>query len=277
MDDKMKKVTQVGIPTKTVSWAALIGFLTAYTHFFGYSFFKAKLEAVGFDNVKLSLSTEESLYYAIEALSYAVFKIDNLVVLTQASSLLIGLMVGGFFIPFIFYGIKKLNVYKESHPGLKEYESIGEYFTNLIAGKIHSFKFAFLLALPSSILTALFYVFFLGVVIYSITVFWLFAILGMAVGNKTGQEEYVNQSVCKSFDWKDVTANRKLGCRTIDINDGDNSKTLKGKRLYKDDKTTYFITNNGAYEISVDGVVQVFIPFHRKPESKEIPSVIIEE
>ena len=147
----MKKITQVGIPTKTVSWAALIGFLTAYTHFFGYSFFKAKLEVVGFDNVKLSLSTEESLYYAIEALSYAVFKIDNLVVLTQASSLLIGLTVGGFFIPFILYGVKKLSLYKEFNPSLKEYESIREYFVSLIAGKIHTFKFAFLLAFPSSI------------------------------------------------------------------------------------------------------------------------------
>lgn len=277
MGDKMKKVTQVGLPTKTVSWAALIGFLTAYTHFFGYSFFKAQLEAVGFDNVKLSLSTEESLYYAIEALTYAVFKIDNLAILTQASSLLIGLMVGGFFIPFIFYGAKKLKLYKESNPSLKEYESFGEYFVNLIAGKIHSIKFAFLLAFPSSILTALFYVLFLGGVLYCIAVFWLFAILGMAVGNKTGLEEYVNKSVCNSFEWKDVTETSKLGCRTIDINDGDKSKMLKGKRLYKDDKVTYFVTNDGAYEISVDGIVQVFIPFHRKPGSKEIPGVITAE
>ena len=119
--------------------------------------------------------------------------------------------------------------------------------------------------------------FFLGGIIYCIAMFWLFAIFGMVIGNKTGQEEYVNQSVCKSIDWEDVTANRKLGCRTIDINDGDKSKTLKGKRLYKDDKITYFITNDGAYEIGVDGIVQVFIPFHRKPEDKEESGVITEE
>jgi len=57
----------------------------------------------------------------------------------------------------------------------------------------------------------------------------------------------------------------------------DKRKILKGKRLYKDDKVTYFVTNDGAYEISVDGVVQVFIPFHRKPEDKKESDVIAEK
>lgn len=268
MDDKIKKITQVGIPTKTVSWAALIGFLTAYTHFFGYSFFKAKLEAVGFDNVKLSLTTEESLYLAVEALSSVVFKMDSLAVFTQASSALVTLMIGGFFIPFIFYAVKKLKKYKESNPDLKEYESIGEYFVHLIESRIHTFKFAFLLAFPSSLLTALLYTLLLGTVIYCIAVFWLFAIFGVVIGDKTGQK-YVNKPVCESFDWKDVTETSKLGCRTLDVKDGKTVETLKGKRLYKDDNITYFITNDGAYEISASGVVQVFIPFHRKSENKK--------
>ena len=56
------KNIQTGIPTRTISIAATVGFIATYTHFFGLSYRKSYLEGAGFESINITLSPYESIF-----------------------------------------------------------------------------------------------------------------------------------------------------------------------------------------------------------------------
>ena len=85
---------------------------------------------------------------------------------------------------------------------------------------------------------------------------YVIAVLGMAAGESKGIQ-LVENVVCVEI--KDIQKTVS-GCRKITLASG---KVIEGIRLFKDDKVTYFITNDAAYELDLNNKVNMSIPIHR--------------
>ena len=258
-----KSQIQVGIPTTTVSLTAIVGLLAAYTQFLGYSFFTAKMEAVGFRGVYIELNVQQSLNHALEAFVVVSSKLVDADLYSEVMPSFYGVIFAGFIAPFVAYLVKR---YSPSSMPEDNAESWSKLIGTRVFEKIGSFRFAMILAIPSAMLTLIVSGLLIIFLFILIMAFWLYAALGNAAGNMAGKD-LINKGICQEFSWSDNGKNEGVnvvtGCNTIKLKNG---HTLKGFTLYRQDGSTFFLANDGAYEIDNNGSVSMFAPFHKRPK-----------
>ena len=252
------KNIQTGIPTRTISIAATVGFIATYTHFFGLSY----LEGAGFESINITLSPDESIFYACHGFMRALGRLISSDFITfNWSYILPGFSFAAVF--FSFWLVKKtpfMTKLIESKEKSTLGKQIGYWFNGITDSYIKTLVFSiigFIIGNALPLLSAVF-------IIFVLSIFWLLMSLGIGAGESDGSK-LLQEPICRELVWEDSQEDRILGCRVIILKD---KSELKGLRLHNDDKTTYFLTNKGSYEISKGNEIITFRPIHERPESK---------
>lgn len=264
MNDKavnaeIKSEGKLTLPPKLLPLSAIVTFLIAYTHFFGMSYRKSFLEGVGFEALSINISPDESIYFAVKGLTGAISKLLKLEIeLFDLNHLMPGAVFSIFFI--IIWANKKYQFIKKS-----EVEESDDLVKSLIDKMTDTF-------LKTSIISviSLFSAYFLQLLlafffIFTLATLWIIMALGIAAGESDGHA-LINKAICTDFDWADEgkkDVNRVLGCRRITLNDG---REIKGVYIHREKELSYFLANDGAYELNTNKKVLSYRPIHSRPE-----------
>lgn len=233
------------VPKFTIFAGAWLGILGTYFNFFGYSYLKGMLQQIGFDYVSLNTLPFENIYIAIESflpVMLSIIKSDFSSYFYKVP--VIAVLFGGTLV-LVFYFINHSNK-KEGSFNLVQY-LLDSTKSMLGAAKV----FPVISLLMGGVYFALTLAF-MGLLIIA----YVIAALGMAAGESKGVQ-LVENAVCVEIKNTQKTV---PGCREITLANG---KVIEGIRLFKDDKVTYFITNDAAYELDMNNKVNMSIPIHR--------------
>jgi hypothetical protein len=248
--------TQTGLPTRIVSFTAIVGFVTAYTHFFGLSYRKSFLEGAGFEAVNISLSPEESIYFATHGFVAALAKmISNTSIFLNWSHA----MLGGAFALIIFSvwlgtTLRRLCL-RKYYPNL-DIISARRNILTWVADSPNNFVTTVILSILSIPFGYLVQALFVTIILACLSLFWLIMAMGIAAGYSDGAK-MLDNPICIEINWQQQDVDRKLGCRVFNLV---NEKSLVGMRVHTDGSYTYFLTNDGAYEIDSGNKVVSFRP-----------------
>lgn len=241
-------------PYKVISFTAVVGFIAAYTHFFGLSYRKSFLEGAGFESVGVSLTPDESIYYAVHGFTHgigALLKLDYWQL--DSSRLSIGIGMG--LVPMLVWLYRKyLNSYVADSEFMKScVKSVEDSIFKILGISILSFCAGYFIQVIASIL-----------IVSVLAFFWVLMALGIQVGHSDGQK-LISTPVCSDIEWEEYEADRVLSCRKQTLSSG---TVLSGVRLHLDKRAEYFLSNDGAYEIDNAGKVISFRPIVSRPNDK---------
>jgi hypothetical protein len=231
---------------------SLLGLPTAYVHFFGFSYLKGKLETLGFDYVDVDLSIQEGFYIAVEGFYPALISVLKLD-FTLDLKFFIGLLVLIVLVPIMFYLMQKFPsvIVKASEQPIIERVFYG---SKTIKGM--------LLQVP--VLGVYIGSVFLGIFVLLLGIglsIWLLAALGMGAGQAKGKEMFL-ENVCMDAS-KTSDPHNYQSCRKIKTTEG---QELEGRIIYRNDKYLYFITNDGAYELTNSREVHMYVEYVKSPK-----------
>lgn len=242
-DRNNQKHSYKSLPALTASITAILGIITAYTHFFGLSYRKSYLEGAGFEGINISLSADESIYYATKGLTQAIARLLSTDMITLYKAFLIPSIYIAIAI-FLMWFFPKVfgttfNQIRQDNNIVKKiiawFDNFHEYFHKTIILSIIGFFAGYVLQIVFAL-----------VIIFIITFFLVLMYLGIGAGEVDGRK-LTEENICKAVDWKEQKNDRVLGCRII-ITSPKNEE-IRGIRLHHDEKYYYVISNNGAHEI----------------------------
>lgn len=248
-----------------IKWSVVLAFITTYTHFFGFSFVKGKLQAAGFYSSDISLDVNETLHEAAAAtytgmgsVAKHFFSYENY---KTAIVLAISLPVGY----LILLGLR----YLDDVGGLEKPRKVVEYIKlNFIDKYIVLIKTVVIPFLLSIVGFCLPYIVSM-VMVTLISVLWI----GMTLGQNLGEaytQALIESKVCKPL--SEVKTDIIRGCMAMQLADG---SVLSGRILHQDQSTLFFLTNNGSYQINDKLKVQYSSCIHRVKEAEGPPSEIV--
>ena len=252
-DDKAK----INLSKLAAIVTAIIGLLTAYTHFFGLSYWKSYLEGAGFEALTINLAPPETIYYATQGITSTLSRLLRAVLdleIFKIENSLLGIAIS--LAIFLYFYLKK-----EISKSKLNQLSIRLFFRNKLDRWTDKLLPTLALSLVGFIAGYIVQILFITALLILLSFMWMIMYLGIEVGKQDGTNR-VQNSICDVFDWENYNEGRKLGCRTVNLNDG---TTLEGLRLFTNNNTTYLITNEGSYEIT-NGIISSFRPIHIKPE-----------
>lgn len=231
---------------------SLLGLPTAYVHFFGFSYLKGKLEALGFDYVDVDLSIQEGFYIAVEGFYPALISVLKLD-FTLEPNLFLVVLIPILLVPLMFYLMQRFSsvIVKASEQPIIERVFYG---SQTIKGMI--------LQMPvvgvyiGSVFLSIF-ILFLGIGLS----IWLLAALGMGAGQAKGKDIFL-ENVCMDASKTSDPYNYQ-SCRKIKTAAG---RELKGRIIYRNDKYLYLITNDGAYELTNKREVNMYVEYAKSPK-----------
>ena len=248
-----------------IKWSFLFAAATTYTHFFGFSFVKGKLQAAGFYSSDISLDVNETLHEAAAATQMGLYSIakhffsdENLqTAIVLAISLPVAyLILIGLLHPEKFKGIDKVK-------GVVQ--KIKSKFCNKYIGAIKRTLISAMLAVIGFILP-----YFVAMAMVTlISILWL----GMSMGQNLGEtytKGLIEEKVCKLF--SEAKADILQECMVMQLADG---SVLSGRILHQEQAKLFFLTNNGSYQINDKLEVQYSSCIHRVKEEKKLPSEIV--
>ncbi len=248
-----------------IKWSVVLAFITTYTHFFGFSFVKGKLQAAGFYSSDISLDVNETLHEAAAAtytgmgsVAKHFFSYENY---KTAIVLAISLPVGY----LILLGLRYLDDVGGLEKPRKAVEYIKLNFIDKYIVLIKTVVIPFLLSIVGFFLPYIASM----VVVTLISVLWL----GMTLGQNLGEaytQALIESKVCKPL--SEAKTDIIRGCMAMQLADG---SVLSGRILHQDQSTLFFLTNNGSYQINDKLKVQYSSCIHRVKEAEGPPSEIV--
>lgn len=245
-----------------------IAAITAYSHFFGYSYLKGYLDGAGFPNAHIELSVQETIFYSYQAitdiLNRAVLKVDSLDEMLLTASIRTGFMFS--MVALLFVGIaltlKKTNLIDKIKD--KKANEVGSYLENtLIKTPLTPIKSGIFLVVPFIFGFAIQYVV-IAFILFFVSITWLTLAFGYLIGFNEGQS-LTKSDVCHKKEWQQGES-RRMGCNEISI--ASSEAPLQGVRIYKGSKSTFFMTNKGAYEIDQNHNIVMFSPIQQNDTDK---------
>ncbi|KPV96769.1 hypothetical protein AN214_01230 [Pseudoalteromonas sp. P1-9] len=267
VDTEIKSESKLTLSPKLLPLSAIVTFLIAYTHFFGMSYRKSFLEGVGFEALSINISPDESIYFAVRGLTGAISKLLKLEIeLFDLNHLIPGAAFSIFFI--IIWANKKYQFIKKNE---------SEKSDDLIRSFIDKMTDTFFKTSIISIIS-LFSAYFLQLLlaflfIFTLATLWIIMALGIAAGESDGHA-LINKTICTDFDWADEKKkgiNRVLGCRRITLNDG---REIKGVYIHREKERSYFLANDGAYELNANKKVLSYRPIYKRLENNITNKII---
>lgn len=238
-----------------IKWSVVFAFITTYTHFFGFSFVKGKLQAAGFYSSDISLDVNETLHEAAAATQVGLFAIakhffseENF----QTALVLFISLPTGFLIVANWSLLVKLFSFVTVD---------GSNFQNKYVSPLKKLTASILLggigfALPYLITM---------IMVFAVSMVWL----GMSIGQNLGEmhtELSITNKVCKPLSEAKGSVARE--CMIVQLNDG---SILSGHVLHQEKDQLFFLTNNGSYLLNDNLVVQYSACIHRKVEKEIVP------
>jgi hypothetical protein len=232
---------------------SLLGLPTAYVHFFGFSYLKGKLEALGVDYVDVDLSIQEGFYIAVEGFYPAIKNALKFEYLNVEASIVVVLIITIALIPLIFHLMQKFSssIIKVNEQPIIERVFYGSktikgmFLQMPVVGMYIGSVFLCMLLMLLGIVLSI----------------WLMAALGMAVGQDRGKEIFL-ENVCVDAR-KTSDPHNYQSCRKIKTAEG---QELEGRIIYRNDKYLYFITNDGAYELTNSREVHMYVEYVKSPK-----------
>ncbi|MFT5420424.1 MAG: hypothetical protein ACI9D5_001168 [Candidatus Endobugula sp.] len=249
----------------------LLTFIVLYSPFFGYSYVKGVLAGAGFSNPYVSISVQESIFQAGLAIQSVMLKITglNFFDLIFERSLDVSLAVTGVIIVMaaIFRLIKFFSLKSLSSKAMSVNESFDAIYT-WFSKNPFTFMKTVVLAVVGFFIAFLsqYIIVFLSTI--GLLLVWLTMMWGNVLGYSVGKS-YVNVDICRPYTFK-VGQQKQVGCSQFTLVDG---TVLKGGRIYKTNNISYFVTNEGAYEIDSKQRVIYFSPIFRNKAADKINGV----
>lgn len=226
------------------SLGILLTFISTYFNFLGYSIVKSRLETLGFDSVSIDSVSFDNIYQSIIGLSPGLISLFSEESFFSFAWQLLVLVVLVAFLPwFVLLGVKI--------SGTKCFQKIKK--SKLINEKRFNRYLASRLTILLSLGTIAGYVYFLSILIFLISMIFLFSAIGISLGNQQAKE-ILAKEVCEPVEQVSISY---VGCRELTTNSG---KNLVGIRLYKNSEHQYFITNEDVYEFNSDNKVIMSAP-----------------
>lgn len=266
----MENNTNRGANTKPklawrVLWISFTALLFSFVPFFGYTYLVSKLDGAGFERVNIDPKIYDLVFYAFEAFispikSVLTSSIWEAVLNVLPRALILGLGMGLIIIlTALFIRVIENRKEKEDSTKLDFPTRVG----GVIKNSAYSFKDA-LITLSGGIFMVVIVHFFIIVSIFVVIVvlalLWVLAMQGAGIGYQDG-ESIINKPIC--FVQAEVKEPPPLiKCSKININ----GNMKNGKRVYIEGDITYFVTNDGSYQVNTKGEILYFKP---KPTSSD--------
>lgn len=237
---------------------SIIAIISAYSPFFGYSYLKGYLQGAGFRNTQISISVHEAIFQTASAFTKPLlrtFESDLIWQLLKSSiPLLIIFSIAGFFIAIAPLFAKKNS--NETKINLQD-RLLSWMQDSTITWK----RIIALSTMVPAIGICMQYIFLL-LFIALLTLAWLTAYIGFLMGHSEGNK-LISGDICTQKEWQPEETFR-LSCDFLPL---ENGKELIGLRIHSGNAITYFITNDGAYEIKNQKVIQ-----YTTIQRKEVPT-----
>ncbi len=246
----------------SLSITAILGLIAAYTHFFGYSYFRGYIEGFGLNGAEIDLSPEQAIFYALEGYTRIFLSgsfprnLEELVPSSLKTGFLFSLVFLTVFIARKFARKLEFDFSKMR----ADREGVLSYIGGVLDSNTRSFA-AFIMVLFAG--SALHFMI-AAVIFFVVLLFWLLMILGVASGQSLAYE-HIDKNVCEETQWEVIKRNRVANCSAITLKDG---TKLIGKELHRSSQVRIFVTNEIVYEISSEGVVRTVVPLVRRPAPK---------
>lgn len=233
-----------------IKWSVVFAFITAYTHFFGFSFVKGKLQAAGFYSSDLSLDVNETLHEAAAATQVGLFAIAKHFFSAENFQTALVLFISfpvGFLIAINWSLLAKLFDFVavgQSKLQSKYISPLKKLIVSILLGGI-GFALPYLVTM---------------IMVFVVSIVWL----GMSIGQNLGEMHtklLINNKVCKPL--SEAKGNVARECMIVRLSDG---SILSGHILHQEKDRLFFLTNNGSYLLNDNLVVQYSACIHRKNE-----------
>lgn len=247
-----KPTTSFSIPRILLLIGSLLGFPTAYIHFYGFSYLKGKLGGLGFDYVDVNLSLQEGVYMALEGAMPMIESASKYKYLTFDNNILVMMAIPAVILPVMFYLVQRyIHVIVD-----KPNKSLGE----MLFEGCKSLKGMFLQMPLIASLVGGAYVIFSVAVMSLILIVWVMAAKGISVGHAEGKRISL-EGVCINPQSSEDPSTYQ-SCRKIITAAGEE---LTGRVVYRNDDYMYFVTNGGAYELTNKREVNMHVKYVKKP------------
>lgn len=248
-----------------IKWSLVFAAITTYTHFFGFSFVKGKLQAAGFYSSDISLDVNETLHEAAAATQMGLYSIAKHFFSDEVLQTAIVLAVS---LPCAYLIIVGLPIL-ESVKGIEKVNGVVQGLKSKLRGGFIGFiKKSLISAILSFTGFILPYLVAMAVVTL-ISLLWL----GMSLGQNLGEtytQNLIEKKVCKPF--SEAKTDIFRGCMAMQLADG---SVLSGRILHQEKSKLFFLTNNGTYQINDKLEVQYSSCIHRVKEAEGPPSEIV--
>lgn len=207
-----------------VKWSVIFAFITTYTHFFGLSFVKGKLQAAGFYSSDLSLDVNETLHEAAAATQVGLFAIAKHFFSEEkfqtALILFISLptaflMVANWPLLVKLFGFVSVGGSKFQN---KYVSPLKKLMVSILLGGI-GFAFPYFITMT---------------MVFIVSMVWL----GMSIGQNLGEmhtELLISNKVCKPLPEAEESVARE--CMMVQLNDG---SILSGHILHQEKDRLFF-------------------------------------
>ncbi len=248
-----------------IRWSVVLAFITTYTHFFGFSFVKGKLQAAGFYSSDISLDVNETLheaaaatYKGLDSIAKSFFSYE-----TFQTAIFLAVMLPSAFLFII--GLRYL-----------EKTSRLEKANNIVQSVKAKFQKKYVEAVKHTLVTAMLAI--VGLMLPYLSVMLIVTVisiawLGMSLGQNLGEaytKELIEKKVCKPL--SEAKEDIYRSCMAIQLADG---SVLSGRILHQDQSQLFFLTNDGSYQINENLEVLYSACIHRVKEAKGPPPEIV--
>jgi hypothetical protein len=221
---------------------AIAGFIIlAWPPFYGYMFLHGYLSGLGYDNTHVSLDIQEAVWFFSAGMLGLWQNLDGVVSALMYIALALGVIVFMMLLLDLIFVDKIKSKYEDK---IKEIKSVNYYAwaKNRIMRSLAISAISGGLIFLISFLVPIF-------IILAFTISFLFLIVGDTIGLKAAQSDFKNE-IC-------IYAKSDSNCAKVSINSVDNS----GFIAYSNEKSAFFITSDGRYQLNDRGRVMQYRPF----------------
>jgi hypothetical protein len=277
-DETVEKYPKPIITKWRVIGSLLFSLFLAWVPFFGYTYLIAMLQSAGFDGVDVNPKVYDLVMFFLAGWTDPITKGLTIPVLSKWWELAqigakggLGLFLFMFMASLFVRGVeyfsykKLLGAKYNERPKL----TLEEMARDLLLDSARDYK-SFFILLGYSIIAGFMSVFSAVMTIYMFIFFgallWLLAMMGYLAGNEYGKE-ISSHYVCTDHEWTEVEIKQGYGkkCAQIQIE----GELVSGQRIFSDSQSTFFVTNEGAYQVDPEGKVLYYRPITRLDDSGE--------
>lgn len=233
-----------------ITLSAIATAITTYSHFFGYSYLKGQLAAIGYGNAVISLSLDESLRQSTFALTTFINSVSS----TAPFKAILFPAIASSALVFLYALVSE----KEVLP----FTIRNRVSSAILSARKHLSKIQ--LTMAAAIGFAIPY-FAFSLLIVLISYSWVLLSMGEQLGIKNMSLK-IESGPCSTYDqisWEPGSPSFYQGCTYLKTNDGEE---FIGVLIYSDEERAYYLSNDRAIEVDTERNVIPYTPILKAPK-----------